>query len=384
MARGAGAISFEYTELDPDERALREEVRAFLRAELPADHRPALGMAANHDPAFSKKMAERGWLGMALPERYGGHGRRAIDRFIVVEEMLRAGAPLGAHWVADRQTGPTILAYGTEEQKERFLPAIAAGECWFSIGMSEPDAGSDLAAVRTTGTRTDGGWLLNGTKIWTSGAHQNHWFIVLCRTSPSEGDKHHGLSQLIVDLRSPGLKINPIPFLDGSHHFNEVVMEDVFVPDELVLGDIGRGWQQVNSELAYERAGPDRYLSSWGVFQWLVDRSGPTPPDPVAEATGRITARYWALRQLSMAVSRAIDAGQAPALEAAVVKDLGTTFEQEVVELVRSVIDHEPSLDSADVGEQLLAQAILTGPSFTIRGGTTEILRTIAAKGLRR
>jgi alkylation response protein AidB-like acyl-CoA dehydrogenase len=379
-----GNLSFEYTDLAPDEVALRDEVRAFLAAELPADHKPGLGMSASHDPGFSKKMAERGWLGMALPRRYGGHGRRAIDRFLVVEEMLRAGAPLGAHWVADRQTGPTILAFGTEEQKERFLPEIAAGECWFSIGMSEPDAGSDLAGVRTTGTRTDGGWLLNGTKIWTSGAHQNHWFIVLCRTSPNEGDRHQGLSQMIVDLRSSGLKINPIRFLDGSHHFNEVVMTDVFVPDELVLGEIGRGWQQVNSELAYERAGPDRYLSSWQVFRWLVDRSGPEPPDDVVEAGGRITARYWALRQLSMAVSRAIDAGRAPALEAAVVKDLGTTFEQEVIELVRSVLDHEPSLDSPELGEQLLAQAILTGPSFTIRGGTTEILRTIAAKGLRR
>jgi alkylation response protein AidB-like acyl-CoA dehydrogenase len=384
VSRGAEAISFEYTELNADEVALRDEVRSFLTAELPPDHRPGLGMSASHDPALSKKMAERGWLGMALPRRYGGHGRRAIDRFIVVEEMLRAGAPLGAHWVADRQTGPTILSFGTEEQKERFLPAIAAGECWFSIGMSEPDAGSDLAGVRTTGTRTDGGWLLNGTKIWTSGAHQNHWFIVLCRTSPNEGDRHHGLSQLIVDLHSPGLKINPIPFLDGSHHFNEVVMDDVFVADELVLGEIGRGWQQVNSELAYERAGPDRYLSSWQVFRWLVGRMGDPPDDDVASAVGHISSRYWALRQMSMAVSRAIDAGKAPALEAAVVKDLGTTFEQEIVELVRSVIDHEPSLDAPELGEQLLAQAILTGPSFTIRGGTTEILRTIAAKGLRR
>jgi alkylation response protein AidB-like acyl-CoA dehydrogenase len=226
--------------------------------------------------------------------------------------------------------------------------------------------------------------LLNGTKIWTSGAHQNHWFIVLCRTNPHDGDRHFGLSQLIVDLRSPGLKINPIAFLDGTHHFNEVVMEDVFVPDELVLGEIGRGWQQVTSELAYERAGPDRYLSSWQVFRWLVERSGPAPDAATAEVIGRITARFWALRQMSMAVSRAIDAGKAPALEAAIVKDLGTTFEQDVIELVRSVIEHEPSLDSAELGEQLLAQAILTGPSFTIRGGTTEILRTIAAKGLRR
>jgi hypothetical protein len=320
---------------------------------------------------------------MALPARYGGHDCRAIDRFIVVEECLRMGAPLMAHWVADRQTGPTILAFGTEDQKQRFLPSIAAGECWFAIGMSEPDAGSDLAAVRTTATRADGGWLVNGTKVWTSGAHQSHWFIILCRTSQSDGDRHSGLSQLIVDLRSPGLTMNPIPFLDGTRHFNEVVMEDVFVSDDLVLGEIGCGWQQVNSELAYERAGPDRYLSSWQIFRWLVESGTAMPGADLDSTVGRITSRFWALRQLSLAVSRSIDAGRAPAVEAALVKDLGTSFEQEIISMVLAVIDHEPSLDSTDVGERLLAEGILTGPSFTIRGGTTEILRTIAAKGLR-
>ena len=310
MATGTGMVSFEYTELDDGERALREEVRAFLAAELPPDHRAGLGMSGNHDPEFSRKMAAKGWLGMALPMEYGGHGRRAIDRFVVVEEMLRAGAPLGAHWVADRQTGPTLMSFGTEEQKRRFLPAIAAGECYFSIGMSEPDAGSDLAGVRTTATRAQDGWLLNGTKIWTSGAHQNHWFIVLCRTSPNEGDRHFGLSQLIVDLRSPGLKINPIAFLDGTHHFNEVVMEDVFVPDELVLGEIGRGWQQVNSELAYERAGPDRWLSVYSCFEQLLREKVTERPTPeVASVLGRITSRYWALRNLSLSVSRTISSG---------------------------------------------------------------------------
>ncbi len=383
----AGA-TFEYTELTDAERELRDDVRDFLATELPigGGHRPGLGMSAEFDPAFSKKMAARGYLGMALPTSYGGHSRGAVDRFIVVEELLRAGAPVGAHWVADRQTGPTVLNFGTEEQKQRFLPAIAAGEMYFSIGMSEPDAGSDLASVRTTAVRGQDGWIVNGTKIWTSGAHQNHYFIVLCRTSPDDGDRHNGLSQFMIKLDTPGIAINPIAFLDGTHHFNEVVMTDVFVPDEDVLGEIGRGWQQVNSELAFERAGPDRYLSTWQVFKWFVGTlaEGSDAEAAAMRATGRIAARYWALRQLSFAVARAIDAGQAPALEAAIVKDLGTTFEQEVTEAILEVIEHEPSLDSATLGEQLLAQAILTGPSFTLRGGTTEILRTIAAKGLRR
>ena len=380
-------MAFDYTELTGEELELRQDVRSFIAAELgPQQHRPGLGMSAEFNPAFSKKMAAKGWLGMALPRRYGGHDRNAAARFIVVEELLRAGAPLGAHWVADRQTGPQLLHFGTEDQKDRFLPAIAAGECYFSIGMSEPDAGSDLAAVRTMATRADGGWLVNGTKIWTSGAHQNHYFILFCRTSPNDGDRHNGLSQFIVDLKSPGITINPIAFLDGTHHFNEVVLEEVFVPDEALVGEVGRGWQQVNSELGMERAGPDRYLSSWQVFLWFVDQLAAGGVDNAARqaVAGRIASRYWALRQMSFAVSRSIDAGKAPALQASIVKDLGTTFEQEVTDMILSVLDHEPSLDALSVGEQLLAQAVLTGPSFTIRGGTSEILRTIAAKGLRK
>ncbi len=375
--------TFAYTTFTAEEEALRAEVRAFLATELPRDRLPDLGMSAGHDPAFSKKMAERGWVGMSVPRHYGGPARTAVDRFIVVEEMLRSGAPVGAHWVADRQTAPTILKFGTDEQKERFLPPIARGECFFSIGMSEPDAGSDLASVRTTATRGDGGWFVNGTKIWTSGAHQNDYFIVLCRTAAHEGDRHEGLSQLIIDLRSDGLEINPIPFLDGTHHFNEVVMTDVFVPDELVLGELGRGWQQVNSELAYERAGPDRWLSVFSTFEQLIrEKVGPEPPPQVADVIGKITARYWALRNLSLSIARTIDAGGAPAVEASIVKDLGTMFEQDMIAALHDLWGQEPSLDAPSIGEQLLARCVLTGPSFTLRGGTNEILRTIASKGL--
>ncbi len=385
IAQQTASKGFSYTTFSAAEEALRQEVRAFLRAELPnGSYKPCLGMSADHDADFTTKMAKRGWVGMSVPTRYGGPARSAVDRFIVVEEMLRSGAPVGAHWVADRQSAPTILRFGTEEQREQFLPPIARGELWFSIGMSEPDAGSDLAAVRTMATRTDGGWLLNGTKIWTSNAHQNHWFIVLCRSSPNEGDRHEGLSQLLVDLHSPGLQINPIAFLDGSYHFNEVVMTDVFVPDELVLGDIGRGWSQVNSELAYERAGPDRWLSVYSTFEQLVREKVEESalPASVHDVLGRITARYWSLRNLSLSVARTIDQGGAPAVEAAIVKDLGTTFEQEMITLLHDLFGEEPSLENPSLAGRLLAACILTGPSFTLRGGTNEILRTVASKGL--
>ena len=378
-------MHFAPTIVSREEEALRAEVRKFLAEELPPDFEPGLGMSSGFDRDFSRKLAARGWVGMSLPPEYGGNGRSAVERFIVIEELLAAGAPTGAHWIADRQTGPTILLYGTEAQRRRFLPAIAAGEIGFSLGMSEPDAGSDLASVRTTATRAEDGWLLNGTKVWTSGAHQNDYFVVLCRTSPLGEDRHHGLSQLIVDLRSPGVTINPIVFLDGTHHFNEVVLQDVFVPDDLVLGGVGMGWQQVTSELAYERAGPDRYLSTWQVLLQFVRERVPADPSPeVAEAVGRLTARFWAIRQLSLSVARALDSGQAPAVEAALVKDIGTVFEQEVVRVLHAVVDDELTLDAEGTFARLLAVATLTGPSFTLRGGTTEVLRSVAAKGLAR
>ncbi|MFN0091167.1 MAG: acyl-CoA dehydrogenase family protein [Acidimicrobiales bacterium] len=377
-------VDFRYTELTESELALREEVRAFLAAELPPQSRARAHPFNEKNAEFTAKMATKGWVGMALPKEYGGHSRTAVERFIVVEEMLAAGAPVGAHWVADRQSGPSILRFGSEEQKQRFLPGIARGEIWFSIGMSEPDAGSDLAAVATRAQKVEGGWVLNGTKIWTSGAHENHWFIVLCRTAPFEGDKHNGLSQLLVDLRSEGLKVNPIRFLDGTHHFNEVVMTDVFVPDENLLGEAGMGWHQVNNELSFERAGPERFLFSYLVFENWLRELARAPTRPETEMIGRLGAKYSTLRQLSLTVSRAIDEGRAPAVEAALLKDVGTVFSQQVTDAVRAICDLEPSLDTASAAEFQLAQVTLIGPSFTIAGGSSEVLRTVAARGLQR
>ena len=375
-------MRFEATELTPAELALQAEVREFLAAELPpGSFAPGLGMGAGRDPAFSRRLAERGWVGMALPGRYGGHDRTAVERFVLVEELLRWGAPVAHHWVADRQSGPVINRFGTEEQRRRFLPPICRGELSFSIGMSEPDAGSDLAAVRTQANRVEGGWLVNGTKVWTSGAHHNDWFIVLVRTSQEE-DRHRGLSQVLIDLRSKGLTVSPIPFLDGTEHFNEVELRDVFVPDELVLGEVGMGWAQNTSELAYERGGPDRWLSTYLVVEhFLRERSGELDARAVA-LLGEAAARWWGLRQLSLSVARLVDRGEAPAAESALVKEMGTRFEQDVLAAVQQVTDLEPSPQAHSLFERLLARAVLTAPSFTIRGGTNEVLRSVAARGL--
>ncbi len=383
-------MRFTPTEMTPAERALQAEVREFLAAEMPpGDNTPgndrALGMGAGKNKEFSKKLAERGWVGMAMPKRYGGHDRNAVDRFIVVEELLRAGAPVGYHWVSDRQTASVILKFGTDDQKERFIPPICRGELGFSIGMSEPDSGSDLASVSTRATRAEGGWLLNGTKIWTSGAHENDWFVVLCRTAPMEdGNKHQGLSQLLVDLNSEGLEKNGIPFLDGSPGFNEVVFHDVFVPDENVVGELGMGWAQNTTEMAYERGGPDRWLSAYGVVEELMRHHTGTPlEDRAAEVLGWATARFFGLHNMSFTVARMIDTGQAPSIEAALVKEMGTRFEQDVLLRLLEFVEEEPDPGSMLLYQRLLAKAVLTGPSFTIRGGTVEVLRSVASKGLR-
>jgi alkylation response protein AidB-like acyl-CoA dehydrogenase len=377
-------MRFEATELTDAELALQVEVREFCDVELvPGTYEPGLGMAGSVDPGFSRKLAQRGWLGMALPTEYGGGDRTAVDRFVVVEELLRRGAPVGYHWIADRQTGPVISRFGTDEQKERFLPAICRGEVGFSIGMSEPDAGSDLAAVSARAGRADGGWVLNGTKIWTTNAHHNDWMVTLCRTSDTD-DRHGGLSQLLVDLRADGVEVNPIPFLDGSSEFNEVVLSDVFVPDDLLLGAEGEGWAQNTSELAFERGGPDRWLSTYIVVeQFLRECEEEDLDDSVVELLGSATARWFGLRNMSLAVARMIDAGDAPAVESALVKEMGTRFEQDVLAALERLVGLEVAPGSESLFERLLAAAVLTGPAFTIRGGTIEILRSVAAKGLR-
>ncbi|MDT3442201.1 acyl-CoA dehydrogenase family protein [Pseudofrankia sp. BMG5.37] len=377
----ADLLEFPLVTLGPREERLRSEVRHFLSEWLPAGFRPGLGLGGDWDAGFSRALADHGWVGMAIPEEYGGHGRGAVERFVVTEELLAVGAPIGAHWVADRQTGPMILHHGTEGQRRRFLPSICAGTCFFSIGMSESEAGSDLAAVRTTATKVDGGWRVTGTKIWTSYAHRSHYLVALCRTSPAGTDRHRGLSQLIVDLSSPGVTVSPIRFLDGSHDFNEVAFEDVFVADDMVLGEPGAGWAQVTSELVLERGGPDRFLSAFVLLRHYLSRRRSGSDDLVA--LGRATAELWTIRQLGLSVAYMLDRGGVSPVAASMVKDLGTQYEQRVVDVIAELAAMDADPSSTDVFESLLAEAVVVAPSFTIRGGTTEVLRVVAARGLK-
>ncbi len=368
---------------------LRSSVREFLAAERAAGRFvPACdAWLSGWDESFSRRLAARGWIGMTIPPEHGGHGRSALDRYVVVEEVLAAGAPVAAHWVSDRQVAPNLLRFGTEELKQRYLPAIARGECYFAIGLSEPDAGSDLAAVRTAGTRVDGGWSVSGVKVWTSGAHRAHALIALVRTSPPEGrQRHAGLSQLLIELDQPGVTIRPIISMTGEHHFNEVTFTEVFVPDAQVVGAVGEGWAQATSELAYERSGPERLLSTFVLLDAVTGQlaaagAGADLDDRAAEALGRVTSRLWACRQMSLAVAGALAAGEAPDIAAALVKDVGTQLENEIIEVARTLAAVEPE-PGAPGYAGLLAHAVLHAPGFTIRGGTNEILRTVVARGL--
>jgi alkylation response protein AidB-like acyl-CoA dehydrogenase len=365
---------------------VRAEVREFLAAEL------AAGSFTTHvdtwlsgvDPAFSKKLGDRGWLGMTWPARYGGHERTAMERYAVTEELLAAGAPVAAHWIADRQSGPNLLRYGTEAQRRAILPRIAAGECFFVIGMSEPDSGSDLASIRTRATRNaDGDWVVDGAKVWTSNAHLSHYAITLVRTSPADpAHRHAGMSQLLVDLSLPGITVNPIRILDGGHHFNEVVFDRVVVPGDMLLGEEGAGWHQVTAELAFERSGPERFLSTWPLVAEFARRVADTDDPAAVAALGRLSARVLALRQLSLRIAAALDRGELPDIPAALVKDVGTTFEADVIDEVRRAVDVYASLDSPDPLGRALAEAQLHAPGYTLRGGTNEILRGIVARGL--
>lgn len=381
------AIPLNFPPIRPSEEleALRHEVREFLEEERRKGTwtRQAGQSWGSLNPELSRKIGSRGWIGMTWPRRYGGSERTYLERYVYTEELLAAGAPAGAHWVADRQSGPLFLRFGSEEQKERYLPPITRGEHYYSIGMSEPDSGSDLASIRSRAVRCDGGWRLSGTKIWTSGAHHNHFMIALVRTEPPGADRHGGMSQFLVDLKgSEGLEIRPILNLAGDEGFNEVVMNEVFVPDDCLIGSEGNGWQQVTSELAYERAGPERFLTNFHLLSELLEIVGREASRETARSVGEAISHLWTLRQMSLSVAGMLTEGTLPNTEAALVKDLGTHFQQALPEIARGVLAGLPASESTRTYRELLDRGILAAPAYTIQGGTTEILRGIIARGL--
>ena len=378
-------LRFDPGQLPANAEKLRQDVREFLAVEM--KQYSALKRAYTWDgadQAFSEKMGAKGWLGMTLPKEYGGAGLSNLERYVVAEETLFAGAPVGFHWIADRQSGPLIARIGTEKQKAELLPRICRGEICFSIGMSEPNSGSDLASLQAKAVRTDEGWLINGTKLWTTNAHIASYMIGLFRTDLDAKPKHAGLSQFIIDLKNtPGVTVRPIEDLTGRKHFNEVVFEDALVPHDALLGTENDGWQQVGSELAIERSGPERFLSCAVLLTELLKVLEQSGDQSAKREIGSILANLVTLRSMSLSVSAKLAQGDDVSLQAVIVKDLGAEFEQTLPGIVQKIVSIEPNLsDDAEPLAQVLALLTMLAPSFSLRGGTVEILRGIIAKRL--
>jgi alkylation response protein AidB-like acyl-CoA dehydrogenase len=379
-------LRFDQIRLPPECEKLRGEVRAFIADEIAAGtfvpDRP--GHGDTHDRAFSRRVGAKGWIGMTWPKAYGGHERNFLERYVVTEEFRVVNAPVRLHFVADRQSGPILLKYAPEHVKQDILPRICRGELCFVIGMSEPGSGSDLFAAKAKATKVAGGWRINGSKIWTSNAHIADYMLGLFRTSPpTKENRRHGLTQFLIDMKSPGIAVNPIYQMTGQHDFNEVVFDDTFVPGDHVLGEIDGAWKQATSELAFERSGPERFLETYYVLAELVRALGPKPDLRSAEGLGRLVAQLHTLRRMSISVAGMLQAGKEPVVESSIVKDLGTLWEQKLPDRVRdlSAFLEADEANRVTLDEQL-AFATMIAPKLTIQGGTTEILRGIIARGL--
>jgi len=359
--------------------ALREQVRALVAEHGERDPVRRANSWTKANPQFSKKLGEAGLLGMTWPKEYGGHERSQLERYVVIEELLAAGAPVGAHWIADRQSGPLLLRLGNEELKRRWVPAIAHGEAFACIGLSEPNSGSDLASVRTAARRDGDGWVLNGQKVWTTGAHVSHFMIALVR-SEAGSERQQGLSQFVIPMDTPGVSVKPIIDLTGAHEFNEVFFEDMRLPETALLGTEGEGWKQATAELSLERAGPERYLSSMVLFLELVRYAGAKQDMAMQQLIGRLTADAWTLRLMSASVAAKLARGEDPALEATMVKDLGNSYEQAIPQLVQAAADLGDT-DAATLRD-VCFYLLQVSPSFSLRGGTREIIKGIIARGL--
>lgn len=369
--------------LPAEDEALRPAIRAFIArhvAALPLDRRARSWQGFSAD--FSRALGEAGFLGLTLPKAYGGQEQGPFARFVVVEELLSAGAPVAAHWIADRQSAPLLLNFGTEAQRHKHIPAICRGEQLFCIGMSEPGSGSDLASVRTRADRTDRGWVVNGQKIWTTNAMHSDYMIALVRTSGTAADRQAGLSQLIIDLKAPGVSVRPIVDLTGDAHFAEVFFENVELGDDALIGQEGEGWKQVVAELAFERSGPERIYSSVVLLDAWIRHMQAAGRNDAAALVGRLTAELATLRAMSIACTARLVAGESPVVEASIVKDRGTGFEQELPVVIADDLAAHPDEPVSEELYRTLMYVTHIAPSFSLRGGTREILRGIIARGM--
>ena len=381
----SSALTFDPVRLPEPCETLRAEVRAFLADEIARgtfDPR-----TPHHDESsareFARRVATRGWIGLTWPKAYGGQERSFLERYVLSEEFYAVNAPVQYYFVADRQCGPMLLRYADESVRSALVPKIARGELSICIGMSEPDSGSDLFAAKARAERTANGWRLNGTKVWTTGAHFADYMVGYFRTSaPTAKDRRHGLTSFLVDMKSPGITVNRIRQMTGFADFAEVVFQDVDVPLLHAIGEIDGAWKQATVELSYERSGPERFLEPFHLLPQVLHQMRECPRDTEAESVGRLAAQLHAMRRMSVSVAGMLEAGKQPVVEAAIVKDLGTVWEQQLPGKLRTIAECVNASDALSDFLERLAYAQTVAPKYTIAGGTTEILRGIIARGL--
>jgi alkylation response protein AidB-like acyl-CoA dehydrogenase len=330
-----------------------------------------------HDPALAQELAARGWIGMTWPVEYGGGGRSALERFVVVEQLIAGGAPIAATWFADRQMGPSLLQFGTEEQRQRWLPGILAGTSMWCIGMSEPDNGSDVAGLRTRAVPADDGsgdWIVNGQKVWTSGAAVADWIYCIARTDP-EAKPHAGLSEFVIDMASPGVEARRIIDMTGNDHFCEVHLHDVRVPGAHLVGELNGSFRQVMRQMEHERGGIDRLVSNRLLYEDLLRSGLVDTSDPlVRQELAAIETAYRIGRLLVLRETL----GQAPPQFSAATKTFCTEFEQRLAEFAARAAGPWATLWDPSGGlPSRIARAVCYAPAYTIMGGTAQILRNI-------
>jgi len=380
-------MDFGFTE---EQNKFRQEVRNLLEEEIKKGYwEPACdAWIQGFNPEFSKRVAQKGWIGLTWPKEYGGQGLSYIDRLILTEEMLRYGAPAACHWFADRQIGGSIATYGTDEQKRELLPKIIAGEAYIGLGMSETEAGCDLASLQTRAIEDGDNYIIDGQKTWTSGGSFVNYFYLLARTDP-EAPKHRGISEFIIPADLPG--INRIPMIDitGTEAWNDVFFDEVRAPKKCLIGEKNRGFLQALQQLDYERSGMERLMGNYPLFDAIVKftKENKLSQEPVIRnKLAQLRIEFEVGRLLIYRVALVMDEGRAPNREAAMSKAYSTAFEQRLAKAAMEVLGLYGQLLSDSKLAPIRGLAVhsyLASKGYSLQAGTSEILKNVlATRGL--
>jgi len=377
--------------LSEEQQRFRQEVSDFLKGEIKQGlWEPSCdAWIMGHDPEFTQRVAKKGWIGLTWPKECGGQGRSYVDRLILTEEMLRYGAPAACHWFADRQIGGAIVHYGTDQQKKELLPMILKGEAYVGLGMSEPDAGSDLASLKTKAAEDGDSYIIDGQKTWTSGGSNMNWIYLVARTDP-DAPKHRGISEFFFRTDLPGVSVAPIHDITGGVHFNEVFFENVRIPKTSLIGEKNKGFYQILNQLDYERSGMERLMANYPLFEAVINyvketkRKGkPLAQDPLVRSKlAQLKVEFEIGRLHMYRVAMVMDEGRAPNWESSMSKAYGTAFEQHLAGAAIEIagLYGQLSPESKRVPMHGMAyHSYLSSKGYSLQAGTSEVLKNILA-----